>query len=99
MLENATLSVISPEGFASIYWKDPLRAKEASEIMKMTANELLELGVVDTIIPEDVNGLQNDKEYSFEAISISLKGILRELMSVPAEKLVEERRCKLRDII
>ena len=52
MLENATYSILSPEGFASILWKDGSRAKEASEIMKITAQDLLELGVIDRIIPE-----------------------------------------------
>lgn len=52
MLENATYSILSPEGFASILWKDGSRAQEASEIMKITAQDLYELGVVDKIIPE-----------------------------------------------
>lgn len=96
MLENATFSVISPEGFASIYWKDPLRAREAAEIMKLTANELVDMGVVDEIIPEVANGLHNDANYSFELLKFKLKDMLMELMSVPVEKLVAERRSKLR---
>ena len=99
MLENATFSVISPEGFASIYWKDPLRAREASEIMKMTAQELLAMGVIDRIIPEDANGLQNDKNYSFEQIKITLKDIIKELITIPVERLVAERLDKLRHVI
>jgi len=96
MLENATFSVISPEGFASIYWKDPRRAREASEIMKMTAHELLKLGVVDEIIPEHDGGLHNDRDYTFALLKTALKCALKELMSVPVERLVEERYCKLR---
>ena len=52
MMENATYCVLSPEGFASILWKDGKRAKEASEIMKITAMDLKSLGVIEQIIPE-----------------------------------------------
>ena len=52
MLENATYSILSPEGFASILWKDANRAAEASEVMKITADDLLSLGVIEKIIPE-----------------------------------------------
>ena len=52
MLENATYSILSPEGFASILWKDAGRAKEASEVMNITAQDLKRLGVIEEIIPE-----------------------------------------------
>lgn len=52
MLENATYSILSPEGFASILWKDSSRAKEASEIMRITAQDLMHLHVIEKIIPE-----------------------------------------------
>ena len=52
LMENATYSILSPEGFASILWKDSKRAKEAAEVMKVTAKDLLELGVIEQIIPE-----------------------------------------------
>ena len=52
MLENAVYSVLSPEGFASILWKDSSRVEEACEVMKLTAQDLLELGVIDEIVPE-----------------------------------------------
>jgi len=52
MMENATYSVLSPEGFASILWKDGKRAKEAAEVMKITAKDLLGLGIIEKIIPE-----------------------------------------------
>ena len=55
MLENAVYSVLSPEGFASILWKDSSRVEEACEVMKLTAQDLLELGVIDEIIPEPEN--------------------------------------------
>ena len=99
MLENATFSVISPEGFASIYWKDSQRAREASEIMKMTSHELLKLGVVDEIIPEYGGGLHNDKDHTFASLKTTLKDTFKDLMSVPVERLVKERYSKLRYII
>lgn len=52
MMENATYSILSPEGFASILWKDSSRAKEAAEIMKITAEDLKKLGIIERIIPE-----------------------------------------------
>lgn len=55
MLENAVYSVLSPEGFASILWKDSARVKEAAEVMKMTANDLYKLKVIDKIIKEPEN--------------------------------------------
>lgn len=55
MLENAVYSVLSPEGFASILWKDSTRVKEAAEVMKMTANDLYKLKVIDKIIKEPEN--------------------------------------------
>ena len=55
LLENATYSILSPEGFASILWKDKKRAREAAGLMKITAGELLDLGIIEGIIPETEN--------------------------------------------
>ena len=60
MLENAIYSILSPEGFASILYKDSSKAKEAAENMKLTAKDLKEFGVIDKIISEPENGAQND---------------------------------------
>lgn len=62
MLENATYSVLSPEGFAAILWKDSARVEEACEVMRLTSWDCLELGVVDEIIHEPENGVQHDKD-------------------------------------
>lgn len=70
MMENATYSVLSPEGFASILWKDSKRAAEAAEVMKITANDLKELGVVEKIIKEE----EPASEFNIETIS----GVMRE---------------------
>ena len=65
MLENAVYSVLSPEGFASILWKDASRADEACEVMKLTADDLLELGVIDGIIPEPAGGAHENSQALF----------------------------------
>src|SRR5699024_11673156 len=62
MMENATYSILSPEGFASILWKDSKKAKEAAEVMKITAKDLLELGVVEQVIPEDIPACKDNLE-------------------------------------
>lgn len=76
MLENATYSILSPEGFASILWKDPSKAKEASEIMRITAQDLQDLGVVEKIIPE-FGGADST---TAEAIGGYLKEQIREFL-------------------
>ena len=90
MLENAVYSVISPEGCASILWKDAGRAKEAAETLKLTAQDLLELQVVERVIPED----------GFEALFLHLKEELflrlTELMTMPEKTLQEERYQRFR---
>ena len=68
MLENAVYSILSPEGYASILWKDSKRAKEAAEVMKMTAQDLLKLNVIDKIIKEPKGGAQTDIKKTAEAI-------------------------------
>ena len=62
MLENAVYSVLSPEGFASILWKDSSRSAEAADVMKLTAADLLALGVVDEVIPEPAGGAHENPE-------------------------------------
>ena len=68
MLENAVYSVLSPEGFASILWKDSNRAAEACDLMKLTAQDLLRFGVIDGIIPEPAGGAHHDPDAVFKAI-------------------------------
>lgn len=68
MLENATYSILSPEGFASILWKDSKRADEAAGIMKITANDLLELKMIDRIIQEQLEALETQTEEELETL-------------------------------
>ena len=96
MLENATYSVLSPEGFASILWKDGKRAKEASEVMKITAHDLYALKVVEQIIPE--YGTADEK--ACESISRYMKGHMKEFLErqngKTGEQLAEERYARFR---
>ena len=68
MLENAVYSVLSPEGFATILWKDPSRAKEACDVMKLTAKDLLELKIIDVIVPEVDGGAHTNNEKSLKIL-------------------------------
>lgn len=94
MLENAIYSILSPEGYASILWKDSSRAKEAAEKMKLTAKDLYELEIIDDIIKEP------QKEDSFEKISKDLKkqivNLTKELKKLSGDELVEQRYQKFR---
>ena len=83
LLENAVYSVLSPEGFASILWKDAGRADEAAEVMKLTAADLLSLGVADQVIPEPEGGAQNDPQAVFAAVD---KALTRHLNQLAKEK-------------
>ncbi len=91
ILENATYSILSPEGFASILWKDSKKAKEAAEFMKMTSYELLELSVVDKVIKEDENGINENFELTIDEISSCLESELNLLKNVSIDELLENR--------
>lgn len=96
MLENAIYSILSPEGYASILWKDSSRAKEAAEKMKLTAKDLYDLKIIDEIIKEP----QKDKEEAFEKVSKDLKKqivkLTEELQKLSPEEIVEDRYQKFR---
>ncbi len=98
MLENAIYSVISPRGFASILWKDAAREEEASNIMKITAEDLVELGIAESIIEEPLGGAHND----LDKISENIKEYLSEKISEKCQKdidvLLKERYTKFRKI-
>jgi acetyl-CoA carboxylase carboxyl transferase subunit alpha len=91
MMENAIYSVISPEGCASILWKDPTQAPKAAAALKLTAPHLLELGIIDGIVKEPLGGAHSN----FDAAATSLKEAVveafSELSELSAEQLVEER--------
>jgi acetyl-CoA carboxylase carboxyl transferase subunit alpha len=98
MLENAYYSVISPEGCAAILWKDRAHAPRAAEALKITADKLLELGIVDGIVPEPLAGAHTDYDAAAASLKASLEQALEELGSLPAEKLREGRYQKFRNM-
>ncbi|MCM2396265.1 acetyl-CoA carboxylase carboxyltransferase subunit alpha [Rhizobium sp. S95] len=98
MLEHAIYSVISPEGAASILWRDSTRAKEAATNMKITAEDLKALGVIDGIIPEPVGGGHRDPQRVIDTAGDVIAGALAELSGQPGEKLRNDRRQKFLNI-
>jgi len=91
MLQNAVYSILSPEGFASILWKDASRAKEAAELMRMTAEDLLALGVIEKIVPEAEGGAEADFPYSADTLKQWLVEELDVLCVLPVEELLQRR--------
>ena len=98
MLENSIYSILSPEGYASILWKDSSKAKEAAEIMKITAEDLYELKVIDKIIKEPKDGAQNDIEYVSKNIKEYIIDETTKLRQKEIDELLEERYEKYRNI-
>lgn len=96
MLENAIYSILSPEGYSSILWKDSSRYKEAAEKMKLTAKDLYELNIIDKIIKEPTG------ECSFEKITNSMKKEIKfsisEMLKMDKEQIVEQRYNKFRNM-
>lgn len=91
MQENAIYSVLSPEGFASILWKDASRAKEAARKMKLTAEDLLGYGIIDDIVLEPAGGAHKKPEAAADALKQYLVMQLNELEQVPREQLINNR--------
>ena len=98
MLENAVYSVLSPEGFASILWKDASRHEEACEVMKLTARDLREAGVADHLIPEPLGGAQTDPERLYASLDIVLEKSLNDLLKLSPEEVRKQRQEKYRNI-
>jgi acetyl-CoA carboxylase carboxyl transferase subunit alpha len=98
MLENSTYSVISPEGAAAILWKNAALAQRAAETMKITANDLKALGVIDEIIPEVRGGAHRDVDQQAAEIDKVLKRSLQELLKLDGETLVQQRYEKFKQI-
>jgi acetyl-CoA carboxylase carboxyl transferase subunit alpha len=94
MLEHSIYSVISPEGCASILWKDAEKMKEAAEALRLTAQDLRTLGVIDRIIPEPTGGAQRDRAATVKAVGKAMSEMLKELDGRPPAQLVKDRRQK-----
>ena len=96
MLENAVYSILSPEGFASILYKDSSKSKEAAEKMKITAQDLKQLEIIDEIIKEPQGGAQENPQVVYKNVEKSILKNLKELSKEEKEKLVNERYEKFR---
>ncbi|QAT41505.1 acetyl-CoA carboxylase carboxyltransferase subunit alpha [Clostridium sp. JN-9] len=98
MLENSIYSTLSPEGFASILWKDSSRAKEAAEVMKVTAENLKEYGIIDKILKEPRGGAHKAPKVMAAAIKHELIKSLAKLTEKPLDVLVQDRYNKFRNM-
>ncbi len=98
MFQNSIYSVISPEGAATILWKDPKKALEASEAMKLTAKDLLKLNIIDEIIKEPIGGAHRNKDFILENLRKSLLDNLTYLKNLSNEEILSQRKNKFLQI-
>jgi acetyl-CoA carboxylase carboxyl transferase subunit alpha len=98
MLEHSVYSVISPEGCASILWKDAEKMREAAEALRLTAQDLQKLGVIDRIIAEPVGGAQRGRKQTIDAVGKGIETMLKELSGKKPEALIKDRRAKFMDM-
>jgi len=98
MLEHAVYSILSPEGFASILYKDSSKAEQAAKDMKLTAQDLLQYGIIDGIIPEPQGGAHNDFELITQNVKTVIEADLQEMLQLPLETLLDKRYLKFRKI-
>jgi len=98
MLEHSIYSVITPEGCAAILWKDAEKMREAAEAMRLTAQDLLALAVIDRIVPEPLGGAQRDRRATIDSVGKAIEAMLKELAKKKPEALVKDRRQKFLDM-
>lgn len=98
MLENAYYSVISPEGCAAILWRDRTKASEAADALKLTAEDLLEMGIIDEVLAEPLGGAHRNPQEAAQTIKEALKRYLKELSNLSTEELLKKRYEKYRKI-
>ena len=98
MLEHSVYSVITPEGCASILWKDAEKMREAAEALRLTAGDLQKLGVIDRIVKEPVGGAQRGRKETIEAVGKAIEAMLKELSGKKPEALIKDRRQKYLDM-
>ncbi len=98
MLENSIYSILSPEGFASILWKDGSRWEEASEVMRLTATDLKKMNVCDVVIPEPKEGAQQVGEVVFDRVERAITDALAELSRYKGKEIAEARYRRLRGV-
>ena len=98
MLENSIYSVISPEGCATILWRDPKKTLEAAEAMKLTAKELFELKIIDEIIEEPTGGAHRDRETTLKNVSLAIQNNLEDFKNLTEDEIVLQRKNKFLEI-
>ena len=98
MLQNAIYSVISPEGCATILWRDPKKTLEAATAMKMSSSDLLKLNIIDEIIPEPVGGAHRDKDLILDNVRDSLKKNLDFFETMDKDEILTHRKNKFLSI-
>ncbi|MFH0738827.1 MAG: acetyl-CoA carboxylase carboxyltransferase subunit alpha [Candidatus Omnitrophota bacterium] len=98
VLENAYYSVISPEGCAAILWKDGSRAPDAAEVLKLTAEDLLRMGIIDEVIPEPLGGAHHDPQQMASTLKTAIQKHLKDLKALKKEELLELRYKKFRSM-
>ena len=98
MLEHSVYSVISPEGCASILWKDAEKMREAAEALRLTASDLQSLGVADRMVNEPLGGAHRDKEATIKDVGDCIESMLSELEKLDGKDLLQQRRQKFLDI-
>ena len=98
MLENAIYSVISPEGCATILWRDPSKTLQAAKAMKLSADDLLNLGVIDEVISEPIGGAHRNREEMVKNVKLSLEKNLYDLLKMNREQIFQDRKNKFLNI-
>ena len=98
MLEHSVYSVISPEGCASILWKDAEKMREAAEALRLTAQDLHKLAVIDRIIKEPMGGAHRDAESTIAAVGATIAAMLADLEDKKPADLIKQRRKKFLDM-
>ncbi|SLN25687.1 Acetyl-coenzyme A carboxylase carboxyl transferase subunit alpha [Roseovarius albus] len=98
MLEHSVYSVISPEGCASILWKDAEKMREAAEALRLTAQDLTKLGIADQIIDEPMGGAHRDSNATIQAVRQAIDSMLEELSGKTPDELIQDRRQKFLDM-
>jgi acetyl-CoA carboxylase carboxyl transferase subunit alpha len=94
MLEHSIYSVISPEGCASILWKDAEKMREAAEALRLTAQDLQKLAVIDRIVTEPMGGAQRGRKETIAAVGKAIEAMLKELSGKKPDALIKDRREK-----